>query len=267
MISYSHLLYTAESGSPTVHDIAVQLARIPRWCGATEPFWPVLAHSLVVADALKAYGPLWELAGLTHDWSEALGVSDISFSLKTPCMREVEHRLRDRIVWELCGRMNIRQYWDSDRLKQVDADAAAIEKWLLIGGYEPYSFSQKCHDSTTALVDRFCPVEYLNPYGEPVKYFLKRFEELKRELHSMWCGASGEVSTEAAPVGTGEPEAVTGCRSRSVVNEQPSGGVVLGKPHVERSSYIDCCSVCGAVYLHSKPHACHPDADGYAGPI
>lgn len=70
-------------GAPSIEDIAIMQGRICRFNGATPKFWPVLLHSLAVADLAKvAYQSEYlELCALLHDAAEVI-ISDIPMDIK-----------------------------------------------------------------------------------------------------------------------------------------------------------------------------------------
>lgn len=80
--------------APTVKDIAIGLARIPRWAGATVRPWSVLQHSLAAGALVSRIGgPILHLAALTHDMEE-MATGDIPAPYKTAQQRELGERLR-----------------------------------------------------------------------------------------------------------------------------------------------------------------------------
>ncbi len=80
-------------GAPSLYSIGVALGRIPRFCGHTRDFYPVLGHVLTVAAILP---PEYALYGLLHDAPEAC-VSDVPTPWKTVAARKREHKLLKRI--------------------------------------------------------------------------------------------------------------------------------------------------------------------------
>ena len=94
MISYSNRdVYPDGSGAPSLEDIGVALGRIPRFCGHTKEFYPVLGHILTVATILP---DKYALFGLLHDAPEAC-MGDVPTPWKTEVARRREHMLLRRI--------------------------------------------------------------------------------------------------------------------------------------------------------------------------
>ena len=112
-------------GVPTIRSIGIQLGRIPRFCGATREWYPVLSHVIVVAQLLPAH---LRIHGLLHDAPEAI-VSDVPSTWKTQASRLHEETLLDRIYDEL-GITHI-GYDDSATLKHADITALAAEAHVL----------------------------------------------------------------------------------------------------------------------------------------
>lgn len=79
-------------GAPSIEDIAIMQGRICRFNGATPRFWPVLLHSLAVADLAKLeYDDEYlELCALLHDAAEVV-ISDIPIDIKTFREKKLEN--------------------------------------------------------------------------------------------------------------------------------------------------------------------------------
>lgn len=97
MLTFSSREVTADAGAPSLFDIAVGLARVPRWCGATKKFFSVLQHSMVVADLLPR---ALQIHGLLHDAEECV-TEDFPGPIKTDEIRRMQQRIRLRIYKEL----------------------------------------------------------------------------------------------------------------------------------------------------------------------
>lgn len=94
MITYlGEAVYPNGKNAPELYSIGVALGRIPRFCGHTRDFYPVLAHVQVVAAIMPVE---YALAGLLHDAPEAC-VSDVPTPWKTQVARNREHMLLRRI--------------------------------------------------------------------------------------------------------------------------------------------------------------------------
>ena len=110
MFTHSGVFVSSESGSPTLQDIAIQLGRMPRFVGATKQNYPVLAHSLVVADImtdLYATDPEAPktgeciVYGCLHDAHECV-TGDVPTPVKCDCIRGF-HECVDSRLYESLG--------------------------------------------------------------------------------------------------------------------------------------------------------------------
>lgn len=112
-------------GAPTLREIGIGLGRQPRFCGQTREWYPVLAHSLVVA-ALTT--PEWRPHALLHDAHEAV-LGDTVTTWKTPERHKMEDRLQARI-YERLGLA-----WPNEEgaaiIKAADLAALAAEAHVL----------------------------------------------------------------------------------------------------------------------------------------
>lgn len=112
-------------GAPTLREIGIGLGRQPRFCGQTREWYPVLAHSLVVA-ALTA--PKWRPQALLHDAHESV-LGDTVTTWKTPERHKHEDRLQARI-YERLGLA-----WPNEEgaaaIKAADLAALAAEAHIL----------------------------------------------------------------------------------------------------------------------------------------
>ena len=94
MICYNgEAVWPEGEGYPSLHSIGVALGRIPRFCGHTKHWYPVLAHVLAVAEILPKKAAL---QGLLHDAPEAC-MSDVPTPWKTQAARRRENMLLRRI--------------------------------------------------------------------------------------------------------------------------------------------------------------------------
>lgn len=260
MISYSGAKFDLAHGHPPLSDAVLSLSRLGRWNGATKLHWPVLGHLLVVADLLKSQGPQFELAGLTHDVAEGLGLSDISSSLKTDDVRVNEKLLMDRIVRDtyLGG---LRLPWDDPAVKRADKLSASAERFLLMDGYSTEGdddFRAVVH--TARYVSQWSLTDWFTPGSEPQRQYIERLEKLVHDLHTLSNPTSWKVydcSLAANQIyGSG-----TAYRSGTTTSRPPSAsGAVV---RVDGPDLL-WCSGCGVQHV-SGQHTCHPDADPLDG--
>lgn len=110
-----------------IEDIAHQLAQQPRFAGATEIFWSVAQHSLMVARSCPENERLW---GLLHDAAEAF-LSDL--------VAPIKRHLREYIVTEgimmraICSRFGLT--WPEPAVvKEIDREICELEKSALLKG-------------------------------------------------------------------------------------------------------------------------------------
>lgn len=114
-------------GTPTSTDIAVQAARLCRFCGAV---WsPLLDHLVFVAvmtwkrssPETRTFNAVW---GLLHDAHEVV-TADIPRPFKCDCMRVEQDAIDQRLLGVYLG--DKQGLVDFDLIKQVDIDACDIE--------------------------------------------------------------------------------------------------------------------------------------------
>jgi len=97
MLTFSGRHIDEHRGAPSLLDLAVQLGREGRWCGAGRVFFPVLLHEMAVADLL----PLKiQIHGLLHDSDETL-TGDVPSPMKTEAMRRIQQAFRLRVYAEM----------------------------------------------------------------------------------------------------------------------------------------------------------------------
>lgn len=80
----------------TIEDMAVSLGRVTRFAGHGLRFWPVLIHSMIVADLVQDD---IKAVALLHDASEAL-ISDVPTPFKNKELKKVEAKILDKIFHE-----------------------------------------------------------------------------------------------------------------------------------------------------------------------
>jgi hypothetical protein len=257
VVSYSGVSYTKTDGAPPLKDAVVALSRLCRWNGATERWWPILAHSHVVADLLKPLGVRMELAGLSHDLVEGLGLSDIASPLKNAEIKETENFIRQRIVvGSYLGGIDLSYEWYSPDLKQADEQAASAERFLFLDGKSMCTDIKAVVTTASYVAARkYAEIEYLDPNGRPVKQFLKRFEDLVYDLHALSRGASGSVLAAASgsSVESGSGYA-SGCAFGSSSATRSKLDRVARQHADDRLMW---CAMCGETY--GGYHACDPD--------
>ena len=108
-----------------LHVIANGLARIGRFGGRGRFYYPVLAHSLVVGDAMKHP---WRIYGYLHDMVE-LSCGDIGHPFKIPEQKAVE----EAVYYYMLEQLELPQPPDfvSDMVEKYDREAAIAEATVL----------------------------------------------------------------------------------------------------------------------------------------
>lgn len=168
----------ADFGAPTAQDMAQTLGRIPRFCGGTRLWYPVMLHSFVVADLLPH--PL-KFHGLTHDGVEVIG-GDVPAPVKNPITKEMEVRINARFL-------------EAEGVEPLDADDYALLKKADIAAAvaEIWTVGSEWHREENAEYERVPEVEelvlhYYNLYpletlidqnGPAANTFLSRFRRYK----------------------------------------------------------------------------------------
>ncbi len=144
-------------GQVCIEDVAVHLARLPRFAGATQQPWCVAAHSLHCASLAEAEGfpPGAQLAALMHDAHEAY-CADIPSPFKEAvraghpssfCSLDIaEERLEVAVLHQLGALEYVEQYraqvkrWDLISLATERRDLmhphASAEPWPWLQGIE-----------------------------------------------------------------------------------------------------------------------------------
>lgn len=97
MILYGGEKVSLENGAPSLESVAVALGRIPRFCGHTTKFYPVLGHIFTVAQMMRPYTAIH---GFLHDAQEAM-FADVPTPMKTKVARNREHRVLERLYASL----------------------------------------------------------------------------------------------------------------------------------------------------------------------
>lgn len=156
-----------DQGSPSLYSIGVALGRIPRFCGHTREYYPVLAHVLTVAAIMP---PEYALFGLLHDAPEAC-VSDVPTPWKTAAAKAQEAILIERIykaqglTWPLSEEAQ-EAVDKADRIcLYAEAHAighpAASPDWKGRAGVWPDEYDQDAYDLTLYHLEN--APKYLHP--------------------------------------------------------------------------------------------------------
>jgi hypothetical protein len=112
-------VYPKNNGVPSLESIGVALGRIPRFAGHCKLWYPVLCHTMVVADLVaKRY----RIHALLHDAPEAC-VADVPTPWKTAAARKREKMLLKRIY----------NFYNIPAMSQADEEAVAIADALALG--------------------------------------------------------------------------------------------------------------------------------------
>jgi len=273
MISYSGVKHGPDTvEQPPVRDVAIGLARLPRWCGQTKAPFSVLQHSLVAADLLRPHGVELELAGLTHDFEEGLGWGDISSSLKPDSVRHAQHQHRKRWLVSALSQQagdwrpfRVSLLWNHPLLKEADQASGDAERYLMMDGKGPL-------DEPGATSMQVRALSLLTRYGysqsglawdpaQQVQYLVSEFERLQRELYALWSTTPGLLLGTVASVPTGgqgpdsagspaehpdRPATARGVLGRVVdaaTGDQESERVSARVVGIDRSPYFRCSEV------------------------
>lgn len=176
-MTHSGVHITPDSGSPEIIDIAIGLGRIGRWGGQSRFFWPVLLHSMVVADMLPAH---LEAHGLLHDATEIL-IGDVPRAFKLPEVSALEKVLHARIAKHL-GLPELNQD-DAWLVKHVDNCVLVAEAFVLgpIGTADLFVKSNVEPGSVTVhyvekMVNRYFYADTISVDSRAVQDFVTRTE-------------------------------------------------------------------------------------------
>ena len=174
-VTYSGKHISAAGGSPDIIDIAVGLGRIGRWGGQSLLFWPVLLHSMVVADLLPTH---LEAHGLLHDATEIL-IGDVPRAFKLPEVSALEEALHERIAEHL-GLPPINAM-EREFIRHADNHALLAEAWVVCSGYAQKIFSDSgvfpdpvAVQLVEAYLDKYPPERSTNLYSGAVLDFSER---------------------------------------------------------------------------------------------
>lgn len=119
-----------------IRDIAHALVNTPRFSGQTSTFYPVAAHSIMVAAWSEKP---WRLQGLLHDSTEAyLTDMPTPFKRNMPQYQEAEARVWDAICtkFDLPRVMHESVKWADKRCLMTEADALQPNRQMWEPEYE-----------------------------------------------------------------------------------------------------------------------------------
>lgn len=157
MITWSGECVYPSHGVPRLESVGVGLGRMPRFAGQTRDWYPVLAHTLVVASLVPEHARIY---ALLHDAPEAI-VADVPTPWKTDAARRHEEILLERLYGSLDLPNPTRL--QADAVKAADQRALVAEAHT-IGHPTAWLFGEP--DSEAATATQFeldhCR-EYLDP--------------------------------------------------------------------------------------------------------
>lgn len=173
MLTFTGRHIDAKSGTPSLTDLAVQLGREGRWCGAGRVFFTVLLHSMAVADLL----PLKiQIHGLLHDADEVL-TGDIPSPIKPEEMRRIQQAFRLRVYAEL-GVMppcdNVVMLVKAADLRIRIGEAHVIGPRNAASAKEFLPRDHAAEKIVSFYASRYQYADYLEPNGRAVEEFMKR---------------------------------------------------------------------------------------------
>lgn len=174
--SYSGEKIGPEFGVPTIQDISVQLGRICRYGGACRRFWPVLLHSMVVADLVPNHLKVY---ALLHDSCEIL-ISDVPRGFKCDELIETENFMMERILDSFCLPPLVPE---DKRLVKIADDRALLGEIWTVGAfgiqsyYVPDDREVDVENMVLGYAAEFPPAECISPDGLAVMEFTSRFYE------------------------------------------------------------------------------------------
>lgn len=173
MLTFTGRHIDAKVGAPSLTDLAVQLGREGRWCGAGRVFFPVLLHQLSVADLLPIKIQIY---GLLHDSDEVL-TGDIPSPIKTEDIRKMQRGFRIRVYAEI----GVKPPDDKTTALVKAADIRIrIGEAHVIGPRNAATckeFLPRDRDAEKIVsfyASRYQYADYLEPGGRAVEEFMKR---------------------------------------------------------------------------------------------
>ena len=199
-------------GQVLIDDIAVHLARMPRFSGATRVPRSVAAHSMHVADLAEAAGApaAVQLAALLHDAHEAYSgdqtspwkraVAGLAGRIGVPCtLRTAEHMVQKEVMQQLGA-------WDAFKTAE-----RSIKQWDLV------SLMTERRDlaPSDSLREHWAGLDHITPDPAPIpshrgmtwEDLAMDFLERHRQL-AIWAGAEATMPA-GAPAATTATTATT----------------------------------------------------------
>lgn len=181
MICYNgEAVWPEGEGYPELYSIGVALGRIPRFCGHTKHWYPVLGHVLAVAEILPKKAAL---QGLLHDAPEAC-MSDVPTPWKTQAARRREYMLLRRIY-----KGNGLDWPISEDVQELvdDADATMLAAEAHVIGHPKADIWTPPLDEHAAIVEKYLAVShtFLNAdvsgpiYEEAFQMHYKRLDDYR----------------------------------------------------------------------------------------
>lgn len=174
ILSYSGKKIGLGLPPPPIEDIAVSLGRLCRFTGHCRRWYPVLLHSMVVADLTLGC----TRGGLLHDSAECY-LGDVPTPFKTPELKALELRLLMPILSKYLLPEEQEDWVDGGYklVKAADEEVFSAEVYLL-GCEGLVEYAGDRYPETESLVqeyiDRYPVEECLNPSGTAVIEFIRR---------------------------------------------------------------------------------------------
>lgn len=162
---------------PPLEDIAVSLGRLCRFTGHCRRFYPVLLHSMAVADFVFDEN---KRAALLHDGAEAY-IGDIPTPFKSPEMKALERRLLMPIFSQYLTDDEKLNWVNSGykKVKLADQEVFTGEVHLLgCEGLRQWAGerSPDAEDAVQDYIDRYPIEECVKPDGKAVIEFMRRVQ-------------------------------------------------------------------------------------------
>jgi len=164
--------FNPNSPPPGIADISVALGRVCRFSGQGSRWWPVLLHSMAVADLLSNEVKIY---GLLHDAAESV-MGDVPRGFKTADYKDLEEHVMARILKSFglppMGPKTV------SLVKFADDELLAAESWIVgpprLG---PMITPDRYPDTERTIMkylDDFPPEECIRPDGLAIIEFRRR---------------------------------------------------------------------------------------------